>query len=273
MIWTDQNYLLKDQYKDAANLNARLNLHKHFSVNKNGWFPWLFDQMELAPECRLLEVACGTGELWLANMHRIPPGWDITLSDFSAGMLVQARENLANALHHFKFEQIDIQSIPYGDGHFDTVMANHVFYYIPDKPKALSEVRRVLKTGGKFIASTVGKSHLLELGELVGQFVGSEACFYDDSVNSFLLENGRERLTQFFDEVQLYRYEDCLVVNEAAPLVAYVLSGKYKTILEKRSEEFLHFIERIIQTQGAIRITKDSGLFTATQASQVKDDV
>ena len=262
MHWTDRDYLLKDQYKNATNLNARINLHTRFSINKYGWFPWLFDHIELPTECRLLELACGTGEIWLANMQRTPPGWDITLSDFSAGMLSQAKENLANAPRHFDFKQIDIQSIPYKDEYFDAVMANHVFYYISDKPGTFSEVSRVLKVGGKFISSTVGRNHLVELGELVEQFTGSKACFSDESVNSYILENGREQLTPFFDDIHLHRYEDCLVVNEAAPLVAYVLSGGSKTILEDRREDFLHFVDQIIRTQGAIRITKDSGLFT-----------
>jgi hypothetical protein len=61
MKWTNKDYLLRDQYKDAANLNARVNLHLHFSTNTYGWFPWVFDHLELAPKCRLLELACGTG--------------------------------------------------------------------------------------------------------------------------------------------------------------------------------------------------------------------
>jgi ubiquinone/menaquinone biosynthesis C-methylase UbiE len=265
MKWNDQDYLLKDQYKDATNFNARFNLHARFSMNKKGWFPWMFDHLDLPPECRLLELACGTGELWLANLPRIPPGWNITLSDFAPGMLAQTRKNLADAPRHFAYERIDIRSIPFENAHFDVVIANHMLYYIPDKPRALSEVRRVLKAGGRFFSSTVGKSHLQEMDELVEQFFRRKTFSSKDEVNSFMLENGLEQLAPFFDEIHLYRYEDCLVVNESAPLVAYLLSGRYKELLEDRSEDFLQFLDQKIQTQGVIRITKDSALFTATK--------
>jgi ubiquinone/menaquinone biosynthesis C-methylase UbiE len=265
MKWTDQDYLLKDQYKDATNFNARFNLHALFSTNKIGWFPWLFDHLDLPPECRLLELACGTGELWLANLRRIPPGWNITLSDFSPGMLEQARKNLADAPRYFAYERIDIQSIPFEDANFDAVIANHMLYYVPDKSGALSEVRRVLKAGGRFFTSTVGISHLQEMDELVEQFFRRKKFQSNKETNSFTLENGREQLSPFFEEIHLYRYKDNLVVNEAAPLLAYLLSGRVKELLKTRSEDFLQFLAQKIQAQGAIRITKDSGLFWANK--------
>jgi len=51
---------------------------------------WVFDQFNLAAKSRILEVGCGPGLLWLQNVARIPEGWDITLSDFSPGMLDEA---------------------------------------------------------------------------------------------------------------------------------------------------------------------------------------
>lgn len=263
MDWTGKEYLLKDQYKDATNLNARVNLHVRFSVNKYGWFPWLFDHLRMASKCRLLELACGTGAIWLDNMNRTPPAWEITLSDFSPGMLAQARENLETATRHFNFELIDIHSIPFEDGTFDAVMANHMLYYVPDKPAALTEVKRVLKAGGKFFTSTVGESHMQELDQLVEQFMGQKTQLSIDEVGSFVLENGFEILAPFFDEIQLFRYEDSLEVTEAAPLVNYLLSGRFRPILEAFKEDLLRFIEWKIQSQGAIHITKDSGLFMA----------
>jgi ubiquinone/menaquinone biosynthesis C-methylase UbiE len=265
MNWTGKDYLLKDQYKDATNLNTRVNLHMRFSTNTYGWFPWLFDQLGLASKCRLLELACGTGAIWLDNMSRIHPAWEIILSDFSPGMLAQARENLKDAPRHFEFELIDINSIPYEDGLFDAVMANHMLYYVPNKPAALTEVNRVLKAGGRFFTSTVGESHMQELEWLVEQFITRKTHLPNDETNSFWLENGFEILAPFFDEIQLYRYEDSLKVTEAAPIVDYLFSGRYKTLLEESREDFFQFVEQIIKTQGAVHITKDSGLFTANK--------
>src|SRR5436190_1723399 len=91
----DPNYLKHEQYKDSSKLSARARLHSQYSRNPYGWFKWLFDQYQFPPDARLLELGAGAGWLWLNNAERIPPGWQITLSDFSAGMVAEQRQALA----------------------------------------------------------------------------------------------------------------------------------------------------------------------------------
>ena len=144
---SDQEYLSADQYQDASNLNARIQIHVLFSTNKYGWPQWVFDQFDLSPESRILELGCGSGRLWLENLHRIPEGWEITLSDFSSGMLQEARRNLRDSQRRFEFEVVDAQSIPFEGESFDAVIAKHMLFDVPDKTKAFSEMRRVLRPG------------------------------------------------------------------------------------------------------------------------------
>src|SRR5512133_3396152 len=120
----NQDYLLSRQYKNAANLTSRLNIHARFSTNPYGWFRWVFDQYDFPPHCQVLELGCGTGDIWRANLARIPAGCRVILSDFSTGMVAQARQNLAES-GMFAFEVIDAQSIPYENERFDVVIANH----------------------------------------------------------------------------------------------------------------------------------------------------
>jgi ubiquinone/menaquinone biosynthesis C-methylase UbiE len=82
------------QYRTTSNLNACIQLHQRYSQNKYGWFRWVFDQFDLLENSQILELGSGAGNPWLENLERIPAGWDITLSDFSAGMLAQAQQNL-----------------------------------------------------------------------------------------------------------------------------------------------------------------------------------
>lgn len=51
-------------------------------------------------------------------------------------------------------QQIDIQSINYPDNHFDVIICSHVLGHVPDEPKALSELRRVVKPDGSVIIMT-----------------------------------------------------------------------------------------------------------------------
>ena len=84
-------------------------------------------------------------------MSRIPSTWDITLSDLSSGMLDSAWRNLVVTGRNYKFKEIDAQEIPFEDETFDAVIANHMLYHVPDKPKAIAEIKRVLKTRWSFI--------------------------------------------------------------------------------------------------------------------------
>lgn len=261
----DQNYLLKQQYHNASNLSARAQLHIRFSTNKYGWFRWAFEQIDLPPTARLLELGCGPGWFWVENWERIPAGWDITLSDFSPGMMQESQQYLQSARHSFHFEVIDAQSIPFEDASFDAVMANHMLYHVPDRAKAFSEIRRILKPGGHFYAATNGETHIREIDDLIERFA-PDTNFWEgfSASGAFTLENGAVQLMHYFSEVCACWYDDALVVTEAEPLVAYILSGKAKSILTAdRVAELTRFVEHEIAAKGSIHITKATGMFNA----------
>ena len=261
----DQHYLKTQQYHNAAKLNDRIQLHARFSTNKYNWQRWVFDKLEIAPLSRLLEIGCGPGQLWLKNGDRIPDGWDVTLADFSPGMLDEARQNLAARGRPFAFELADAQALPFGGASFDGVIANHMLYHVPDRPRAFAEIKRVLRPGGRFFAATNGESHLREIHELSQRFDSTAAAWGGGAAEDFTLENGAPQLAPWFEQVRLWRYHDRLVVTEAAPLAAFVLSMNSQASVEPaRRAELQHFLEQEMQAQGgAIRITKDTGLFVA----------
>jgi SAM-dependent methyltransferase len=259
----DQDYLRNDQYRDAGKLNARVNLHTAFSLNQYGWFNWVFDHYELLPEARVLELGCGPGDLWRQNAHRIPVGWAVTLSDFSPGMLDQALHNLRDHPHPFEFRQIDAQEIPFEDGYFQVVIANHCLYHVPDRHKTFAEIHRVLAPQGMFYATTVGVNHLVEMDELVDHFLPASQDVFTPADNPFTLENGGAQIQTWFSDVRLDRYPDALHVTEASILVDYVFSTIRHGLDESRREDFTAYVERKIAADGMIKISKESGIFTA----------
>ena len=155
----------KEQYKDASNLDARIALHTRFSTAKTNWYRWLFDHFKLPPDARVLELGCGPAKLWRENLERVPH-WDVTLTDASPGMIEEARAYLEDAPRAFAYKVVDVQEIPFADASFDAVVAIHMLYHVPDQPRALAEIRRVLRPGGRFYASTNGRSHMHEIGDL-----------------------------------------------------------------------------------------------------------
>lgn len=261
--FTDQQYLTNEQYKNSSNLDARIEIHRRFSTNSYGWFNWVFDTLEALPkEANVLELGTGSGALWVDLAGKIPAGWTITLSDLSPGMLDSAWRNLVVTGRNFKFEQIDAQSIPYADETFDIVIANHMLYHVPDRPKALAEIKRVLKKGGHLIAATVGETHQKEITAWLRQ-IWTDRDF-SPFTQPFTLENGGEQLEPFFSSVSMSRYEDNLLVTEVEPLIAYLRSSiRASEISEEELANVKADLEKEIKQNGKIFISKDTGLFKA----------
>jgi ubiquinone/menaquinone biosynthesis C-methylase UbiE len=261
--FTDQQYLKSDQYRDSSNLDARVVIHQRFSTNPYGWFKWVFDTLlELPENAKILELGCGHGLLWKENIDRIPAEWNITLSDLSSGMLDAAWRNLVVSGRAFQFKEIDAQSIPFEDEAFDAVIANHMLYHVPDRPKAIAEIKRILKPGGRLIATTIGQNHLKEIANWI-RYV-SPASDFESFGSPFTLENGLEQLEQFFSQVTVSRYSDNLHVTEIKPIVAYIRSSIHATDLsEENLSNLQHDLEKESKEKGKIVIAKDSGLFEA----------
>ncbi len=179
-------------------------------------------------------------------------------------MLREAQRKLGESGRRFEFRCADVQELPFGDGGFDAVIANHMLYHVPDRPRALSEISRVLRAGGTLYAATNGGRTHAEMGwmrRVLDPGRTDDTPFV--SPLGFSLENGGEQLSPWFAEVSLRRYEDALVVTEVGPLVDYLLSGADADEFGPRVAELTDRLERELVLRGAIRITKDVGLFVA----------
>ena len=257
----DPDYLRAEQYRTDANLAARVDLHRRFSTNEYGWFRWVLDHLDMPNGSRVLELGSGAGDLWLDNRDRVPRSWEVTLSDFSPGMLDAARDRLGDAAPRFTFRVVDAQAIPADAAAFDAVIANHMLYHIPDRPRALREVRRVLRPGGRCFATTNGRRHLWELEELVR--AGTSGAKRENAAAAFGLENGAEQLQPWFAKVVRDDYSDGLAVTEVEPLVAYVLSTAGRDVLDPaRIDHIRRAIAERIGRSGTFLVTKALGLFS-----------
>ena len=260
---TDKEYLTQNQYKDSRNLDVRVAIHKQFSTNPYGWFNWVFDSFASLPEnANVLELGCGTGELWKECNSRIPESWVLTLTDISDGMLDAAWRNLLPIRRGIRFEKVDSQSIPYADKTFDAVIANYMLYHVSDRKKALTEIKRVLKDNGVLFAATAGENHLREMYEWVLRVSGGEQGRF---ALQFTLENGREQLQEFFPRVELSRYPDGLRVTDVDMLMAYIRSMASVELSADAEFKLRTELTEFIAENGAFYISKDAGLFRATK--------
>ena len=261
--YTDQQYLKTDQYRDSSNLDARVVIHQRFSTNSYGWFKWVFDTLLKLPEnARILELGSGPGLLWKENTSRLPIGWNVTLTDLSSGMLDAAWRNLVVTGRAFQFKEIDAQSIPFEEQTFDAVIANHMLYHVPDRPKAIAEIKRVLKPSGHLIATTVGEHHMQEMMRWYARVHVSK--IWESFANPFTLENGLEQLKPYFPQVLISRYKDNLEITEIEPIMAYIRSGiRAGELSEPELQNLQNELKNELKKSGRIFVSKDSGLFEA----------
>ena len=102
----------------------------------------------ITEETRVLELACGTGQLTLP-LCRLAGYWEAT--DFSEKML---RELGRRCPDFVALSVEDATDLTYGDGSFQVVLIANALHIMPDPQKALAEIRRVLSPGGLLLAPT-----------------------------------------------------------------------------------------------------------------------
>lgn len=101
---------------------------------------------------RVLEVAAGTG---LVTMAIAPAVGQLVATDYAAAMVAMLETRVeAAGLTNVRCEQADLYALPYGSGTFDSVIAANVLHLVPDLPRALAALRKVLKPGGQLIVPT-----------------------------------------------------------------------------------------------------------------------
>ncbi len=252
---------LKNQYQDASNISARINLHSLYSRNPQGWFPWIYQQCQIQPGMKILEIGCGDGALWTINRPLLPPDLHITLSDLSEGMLRDARRSIGSSDSRFSFQAFDCHQLPFEAETFDLVIANHVLFYCGDIHKVCREVNRVLRPGGRFLCSTYGSRHMKEVSLLVREFDDRIVLSADKLYERFGMENGRSILLSYFPQAEWTLYDDSLLVPESEPLISYILSchGNQNQYILDSYQEFRSFVKK--KTANGFFITKEAGVF------------
>jgi DNA-binding transcriptional MerR regulator/cyclopropane fatty-acyl-phospholipid synthase-like methyltransferase len=251
-----------EQYRNASNVEIRIRLHEKYSTSKVSWFTWLFDQYDIMHHKNILELGCGNGQLWIENKDKIPLTSNILLTDVSKGMLEDARSNLFT-IGNIDYKKMNCEHLLLEDESVDLIIANHMLFYVEDVNQALKEIKRVLSKGGLFVCSTYGSHHMKEITDLVKSFNQKINLSKNKLYEKFGLENGKEILSQYFDDVEMHRHEDSLEVTDSDDLTNYILSchGNQLEYISKDYESFLRMIHNKMKQTGKMHITKEAGCF------------
>ena len=115
----------------------------------NQWPPVMISSAAVTKGEDVLDVGCGTGVLTRELTQHVGDDGSATGFDLSESMLGVARERCPDAT----FKQGNVTDLPFDDQSFDVVISSFMLMFVSDPEKALSEMRRVLKTGGRLVVS------------------------------------------------------------------------------------------------------------------------
>jgi SAM-dependent methyltransferase len=134
------------------------------------------NRLSSRPLSRVLEIAAGTGVVTRALASALPESVSIVATDLNQAMLDQA--SVAGTKRTVEWRQADAMQLPFRDGTFDAVVCQFGVMFFPEKSKAFSEARRVLRPGGVFIFNVWDRIAENEFADTVTTAL--ESLFPDD---------------------------------------------------------------------------------------------
>jgi SAM-dependent methyltransferase len=106
----------------------------------------LTEALEIVPDERVLDVACGSGNTTIAASRRFA---DCVGVDYVPALLERARERAAAERLEIEFREGDAEALPFPDASFDVVLSTFGAMFAPDQPRTAAELRRVCRSGGR----------------------------------------------------------------------------------------------------------------------------
>jgi SAM-dependent methyltransferase len=140
----------------------------------------MLDMVDLRPGDRALDVACGTGLVSFRAAEAVGAAGTVVGTDISERMVEKVRGIAAErAVANIVFERADAEELPFADGTFDAAVCALGLMYVPDPVRALCEMRRLLRPGGRAAAAVWGARRncgWAEIFPITDARVASEVC-------------------------------------------------------------------------------------------------
>jgi SAM-dependent methyltransferase len=129
----------------------------------------------------VLELACGTGSVTRQLLARLPSAAQLIATDLQPDMLDVAKRHLSAP--NITWDTVDMTDIPYEDNRFDLIVCQFGLMLVPEKLKALTEMHRVLRPGGRLLSSVwsdIRHNQIWDItGSVIESFIGTNPMLQD----------------------------------------------------------------------------------------------
>ncbi|QFY88573.1 bifunctional demethylmenaquinone methyltransferase/2-methoxy-6-polyprenyl-1,4-benzoquinol methylase UbiE [Magnetovirga frankeli] len=194
------------------------------------WKRFAIDLAGVRPGQRVLDLASGTGDLAARFAGLVGPEGRVVVSDINNAMLNRGRDRMLNEgrVGNLEYVQINAEAIPFDDNSFDCVSIAFGLRNVTDKQRALGEMFRVLKPGGRLLVlefskptdrhfSKVYDLYSFKLLPLIGQLVAKDADSYRYLAESIRMHPDQETLKAMMEQAG---FERCDFHNMTGGVVA-----------------------------------------------------
>lgn len=173
----------------------------------SGWKRQLIGMLKLRGDERVLDLACGTGDITFAIGERVPRGEAHGL-DITRGMIeISEKKRKERGAANVSFHLADIMHMPFEDASFDHITCGYALRNVPDVEGALVEIRRVLKPGGLFCSLDFAHprnrvfrwlyfNYLVVVGSIVGIILHGDADVYRYIPESLKIYPGQHKVEE-----------------------------------------------------------------------------
>ena len=181
------------------------------------WKTFTIAQSGVREGSRVLDIAGGTGDLSLAFAKRAGKRGQVWLTDINNAMLTRGRDRLTDRGYRVPALQCDAENIPFPDNYFDCVTVAFGLRNMTHKDKALAEMTRVLKPGGRLLVLEFSKIweplapaydfYSLQILPRMGQLVANDAESYRYLAESIRMHPDQETLKGMMEAAGLARVD------------------------------------------------------------------
>ena len=181
------------------------------------WKRFTVEQSGLRPGHRVLDVAGGTADLAIQFARRVGALGEVVLTDINPAMLARGRDRMLDAGVAAPAVQCDAERLPFADAQFDCVSVAFGLRNMTHKDRALAEMRRVLKPGGRVLVlefsrvwrplQPVYDAYSLKVLPLLGKLVANDSESYRYLAESIRVHPDQEQLKTLMEQADLERVE------------------------------------------------------------------
>ena len=181
------------------------------------WKRFTVEQSGLRPGQRVLDVAGGTADLAIQFARRVGAGGEVVLTDINPAMLSRGRDRMLDAGLAAPAVQCDAEQLPFADAHFDCVSVAFGLRNMTRKDRALAEMRRVLRPGGRLLVLEFSRvwqplqplydAYSLKVLPLLGKWVANDSESYRYLAESIRVHPDQEQLKVLMEQAGLERVE------------------------------------------------------------------